>query len=267
MTAYGQREKPYLENLYHEIEPGYYDRVYRRGRGTQWFWHHHRFRTVEELLPKPCDRILDLGCGPGTFLGNLRIPFRYGLGLDLATAQIEFAQRTYSRPNLEFRAEDVRGFALDEPFDAVVSIEVIEHLPPAETQSFLRAVHDVLSPGGYIILTTPNYRSLWPLLERLVSRNGPVDYTRQHINPFDISRLEKEAAEAGFCDIRSQTFFVLAPFTAALSSSLGSAVLRAERTLLPRLGSELALCARKPPLGRVSRLQERGNGGNGGDAS
>ncbi|HEV7783771.1 MAG TPA: hypothetical protein VGQ28_00460, partial [Thermoanaerobaculia bacterium] len=62
-TAYGRPDKPYLEHLYHAIEPGYYDRVYRRGRGTQWFWHHHRFRMVEELLPRPRDRILDLGCG------------------------------------------------------------------------------------------------------------------------------------------------------------------------------------------------------------
>ena len=29
MTAQGQGEKPYLEKLYHEIEPRYYDRVYR----------------------------------------------------------------------------------------------------------------------------------------------------------------------------------------------------------------------------------------------
>jgi SAM-dependent methyltransferase len=248
MTAYEPHEKPYLESLYQEIEPGYYDRVYRCGRGTQWFWHHHRFLTVEKLLPQPCARILDLGCGPGTFLGNLKSPFRYGLGIDLATAQIEFAQRTYSQPNLEFRAADVRGLAVDEPFDAVVSIEVIEHLPPAETQPFLRTVRAILKPGGVIILTTPNYRSLWPLLERLVSRVGPVDYTRQHINPFNVSRLEAEITEAGFRDIQSETFFVLAPFAAALSDRLARGMFRAERSLFPRLGSELAIRAQRPPL-------------------
>lgn len=258
MKTSEQHEKPYLEDLYHEIEAGYYDRVYRHGRGTQWFWHHHRFGTVEALLPRPCDRILDLGCGPGTFLGNLTSPFKYGLGVDLATAQIEFAQRTYSRPGLEFRAADVRGIAVDEPFDAVVSIEVIEHLPPAETQRFLRTLHDLLKPGGAVILTTPNYRSLWPLLERLVSRIGPVDYTRQHINPFNITRLAEEVAKAGFCDVRTETFFVAAPFAAALSSALARGMLRAERALLPRLGSELAVSARKPPVTAA---------GNGGSAS
>lgn len=261
MKSSEQQEKPYLEDLYHEIEAGYYDRVYRQGKGTQWFWHHHRFRAVKDLLPRPCDRILDLGCGPGTFLGNLDVPFKYGLGIDLAAAQIEFAQQTYSRPDLEFRAADVRGLAVDELFDAVVSIEVIEHLPPAETQPFLRAIRDMLKPGGTVILTTPNYRSLWPLLERLVSRIGPVDYTRQHINPFNIARLEKEVAAAGFRNVRSRTFFVLAPFAAALSEPLARGLLRGERALLSRLGSELAVSARKPALSPA------GNGASGESAS
>jgi 2-polyprenyl-3-methyl-5-hydroxy-6-metoxy-1,4-benzoquinol methylase len=245
MATGEQRDKPYLESLYHEIEAGYYDRVYRRGRGTQWFWHEHRFRTVAALLPQPCHRILDLGCGPGTFLGNLGSAFRYGLGIDLATTQIEYAQRTYSRPNLEFRAADVRDFVGGEPFDAVVSIEVIEHLPPAETQPFLRTLHYLLKPGGTVILTTPNYRSLWPMIERLVSRIGPVDYTRQHINPFTVARLEEEVAKAGFRNIQSETFFILAPFMAALSGSIARAALQGERALFPGLGSEIALRAQR----------------------
>lgn len=238
--------KPYLEYLYQEMEAGYYDRVYRRGRGIQWFWHEHRFRAVQAFLPDPCGRILDLGCGPGTFLGTLRSPFRYGLGIDLAAAQIEYARRTYRRPNLEFRATDVRDFVGREPFDTVVSIEVIEHLPPAETRPFLRTIREILNPGATVVLVTPNYRSLWPVIERLIGRLGGVDYTRQHINPFTIGRLTREIAEAGFCNIRSQTFFVLSPFAAAVSTSVASAMLRAERTLLPRLGSEIAVCAQRP---------------------
>lgn len=237
--------KPYLESLYHEIEPGYYDRVFRRGRGPQWFWHQHRFRIVRELLPERCARVLDLGCGPGTFLGTLKpSSFGYGLGLDLALAQIDYAERTYGRPGLEFRALDVRAFAGGEPFDAVTSIEVIEHLPIAETQAFLGTIRAVLKPGGTLVLTTPNYRSLWPLLERAVSTLGPIDYTRQHINPFTRPRLESALAEAGFGSIRSQTFFVLSPFAAAISKGLAGAMLNAERAVLPRWGAELAVCAR-----------------------
>ncbi len=238
--------KPYLENLYQEIAPGYYDRVYRHGRGTQWYWHDRRFQAVEDWLPRPCGRILDLGCGPGTFLGRLRQSFHSGVGLDLAVPQIEYAQRLYGRDGLRFEAVDLRRYAGRERFDAAVSIEVIEHLPEEETHPFLRAVYDVLEPGAPLILTTPNYRSLWPLVERLVSWVGPVDYTRQHINPFTAGRLGAELARAGFQQIEVRTFFIAAPFAASLSARLADGLLRAERALLPHLGCELAARAVRP---------------------
>lgn len=220
--------------------------IQRRGRGAQWYWHHHRFATVERLLPQPCDRLLDLGCGPGTFLGTRSDRFRSGLGIDLAGPQIDYAKRTYGRPNLTFETADVRSFVGRATFDAVVSIEVIEHLPRAETQPFLSTIRELLAPGGTVVLTTPNYRSLWPLIERSLSRIGPIDYTRQHINPFSVERLVRELTEAGFRNVRSETFFVVSPFAAALSNALANGLLHTERALLPWLGSEIAVRAERP---------------------
>jgi len=241
-----RRGEDFKPELYDAISPGYYDLVYQRGRGTQWFWHHHRFGVVTEGLPKGLERIIDLGCGPGTFLGNLQTPFARALGIDLAAPQIAYAQSRYQRPGLEFRAGDVTLLDPAERFDVAVSIEVVEHLRPEDTRRFLSAIHDLLAPGGMMILTTPNYRSLWPLLEWMVSRIGPVDYLEQHINRFDARRLRREVEEAGFVDVRAQTFFVIAPFLTAISTRLAERVLRWERRLLPACGAELALLARKP---------------------
>jgi hypothetical protein len=55
-----------------------------------------------------------------------------------------------------------------------------------------------------------------------------------------------EVAKAGFIDVRCESFFVVAPFLAVISGSLGERVLRWERKLLPALGAELLLVARKP---------------------
>ena len=237
---------PFDAASYDEIEPGYYDRVHRRGRGVQWFWHEHRFRTVERLLPKPLGQVLDLGCGPGTFLGRLEEPFADGLGIDLADPQIEYARRTYARSGLSFRQGDVRELVGGSSFDAVVSVEVIEHLPPAEANGFLRTIWSLLRPGGTVILTTPNYRSLWPLLEVLVSVLGPVDYRAQHINPLNADRLGLALEETGFEAVTVDTFYVAAPFLAAVSSRLAERCLAWERRLLPRLGAELVARARRP---------------------
>jgi 2-polyprenyl-3-methyl-5-hydroxy-6-metoxy-1,4-benzoquinol methylase len=231
---------------YDAISPGYYDLVYQRGQGVQWFWHHHRFGVVAAGLPAEARSVVDLGCGPGTFLGNLKRPFERALGIDIAAPQIAYGQKRYRRPGLEFRVGDVTGLGQGERFDAAVSIEVVEHLRPEDARPFLTAIHGLLEPGGTLVLTTPNYRSFWPLLEWLVSRIGPVDYLEQHINRFDRGRLRREVEAAGFVDVRCSTFFVVAPFVAALSTRLAELVLRWERRLLPWLGAELALVARKP---------------------
>jgi 2-polyprenyl-3-methyl-5-hydroxy-6-metoxy-1,4-benzoquinol methylase len=239
------RSSEYNE-LYEAIAPGYYDDVYAQGKGVQWFWHHYRFAAVTELLPPSGERILDMGCGPGTFLGHYAPGYREAIGIDLAAPQIEVAQQRYGSARRQFHASDVTAFEGEARFDAIVSIEVIEHLPPAETQPFLRTLLRLLKPGGTLVLTTPNYRSLWPVIEYAISRKGPVDYTVQHINRFHVARLERELAAAGFVVTRKRTFFVVAPFLAALSTRLAKAVYAIERRLLPWAGSEIVVGAQKP---------------------
>ncbi len=234
--------------LYAAVPAGYYDHAYARGRGVQWFWHHHRFARVDAALPPRLDRILDLGCGPGTYLGRLALPFAYGLGIDLAVAQIAYARRRHGRPGLEFRAADVTALERLDPFDAVVCIELIEHLPPADTVTLLSCAYDLLRPGGSLVLTTPNFRSGWPLIEWAVSRVGAVDYRAQHINRFDTRRLRAAAAEAGFVDLRIETFYLAAPFVAAVSRRLAERALRWERPWASRWGYEILLSARRPSV-------------------
>jgi SAM-dependent methyltransferase len=241
-----RRGTDFSPEQYDAISPGYYDLVYQRGQGVQWFWHHHRFGMVSGGLPAGARSIIDLGCGPGTFLGTLERPVERALGIDIAAPQIAYAQDRYRRPGLEFRAGDVTGLDRAERFDAAVSIEVVEHLRPEDAQPFLTSIYDLLEPGGTLVLTTPNYRSFWPVLEWMVSKIGPVDYLEQHINRFDRGRLRREVEQAGFIDVRCGTFYVISPFLAAVSRGLAELALRWERRLLPLLGAELVLVARKP---------------------
>ncbi|HEV8609939.1 MAG TPA: class I SAM-dependent methyltransferase [Thermoanaerobaculia bacterium] len=236
-----------LSHLYDEMEAGYYDRAFHRGRGVQWFWQLHRLRLVHESLPPGATRVIDVGCGPGTFLGNFLGPETSGLGVDLARPQIEYAQRRYGRAGLEFRQGDVTRFEHEKPFDVAVSIEVIEHLPRERTGDFLATLARLVRPGGTVILVTPNYASAWPLTEWLISKMGPVDYLAQHINPFTKRRLVQEVTDAGLAVEKCRTFFIGAPFVAAVSAPVAERLVAWESALLPGLGSELLLVARKPP--------------------
>ena len=62
--------------------------------------------------------------------------------------------------------------------------------------------------------------------------------------PVRFEITEQTRARAG-CS-RSSSFFVVAPFAAAVSAALAGLLLRAERRILPRLGCELLLVARRP---------------------
>jgi 2-polyprenyl-3-methyl-5-hydroxy-6-metoxy-1,4-benzoquinol methylase len=234
--------------LYDAIPAGYYDEVFHSGGRLQRFWHHQRFAAVESRLPASLGRIIDVACGPGTFLGNLRRPIDLGVGIDLAADQIEYARTRYGREErLNFVVGDATHIAMEEPFDAVTCIELIEHLEAAETERFLQALYGLLRPGGMLVLTTPNYRSAWPILERLISRFGPVDYREQHITRFDRRRLSTAVTRAGFVDVRCDTFYLIAPFVAVLAPTLAVRLDAMEQRLIGPLGHELVVTARRPP--------------------
>ena len=53
-------------------------------------------------------------------------------------------------------------------FSQIYFLEAIEHLSEENGRSVLRELRRVSLPGARCLITTPNYRSSWVLLERLV---------------------------------------------------------------------------------------------------
>ena len=120
-------------------------------------------------------------------------------------------------------------------------MEVIEHIPAQWSLDVLRELRDMLHPAGRLILTTPNYRSLWPALEWMVSRWGPIDYTKEHVNHYSPARLEAEVQAAGLKVISRESFFVVAPFLAYFSERAALKALEVESRWCGRWGSLLLL--------------------------
>ncbi len=124
-------------------------------------------------------RILDYGCGRG-WLSSILSTFGPTSAFDLSDAAIERAKQRW--PWIDFRA----GNALDaqfEPqsFDVVVSQEVIEHVD--DQAMFLERIAELLKPGGYLILTTPN--------EFLMKNMNPKTRKRWKDQPIE-NRLHKK---------------------------------------------------------------------------
>ncbi|QDV37854.1 bifunctional 3-demethylubiquinone-9 3-methyltransferase/ 2-octaprenyl-6-hydroxy phenol methylase [Tautonia plasticadhaerens] len=215
---------------YDQIPLGYYDEVMRTGHPVRRCWHRQKFqRALAALPPGPGLSVLDIGCFAGTFLGMLpgdRFPRQ--LGVDIIPKQIEWAASHYAAPYREFRA--IPGLSaladLGETFDCVTLIEVLEHLSAEEIRALLGHVGRLLKPGGRFLMTTPNYASAWPLLERILNRASDVKYEEQHLSKFTYPGFERQlrAISPGFeRDLELElktTSHLLSPFVGAISEPL-----------------------------------------------
>lgn len=218
---------------YDSIPVGYYDEVFRRGRGLQSKWHHLKFARVRAELP-PSGRLLDVACGPGTFLGTLPAGLTC-LGLDIAKAQIDYAQGHYAGAGRSFSLMAPGELPVAaESIDVVTIVELIEHISMAEATRLLTECRRVLRPGGKLVLTTPNYACLWPLLEYLTNRVGKVTYEDQHITKYRAQSLRALLRDSGFGTANVETCLFSAPFFAAFSWSLADTVARIEPSFLTR---------------------------------
>jgi len=215
---------------YSAIPEGHYDRILHEGNRIRRLWHLSKFERVLDYLPaRPGQAILDVGCFAGSFL-SMADPARFTrqLGIDILPTQVAYATARYGTTFRRFeRVESITHLrALDERFDCITLIEVIEHLAAEEIDELLRQAARMLVPGGKLILTTPNYASTWPILEWIVNRFGDVTYEEQHITRFTFFDMERRLADlhprlhAEFeLELKTTTHFVT-PFLAGLSFRL-----------------------------------------------
>lgn len=104
------------------------------------------------LKPRAGERILDIGCGDGTY--NYRISLRGAqiFGFDMSPFQLKRAVMHHKIPSTGFFCADATYFPVrSEQFDTVMSLCVFEHLP--NDQETLREIWRTLKPDGRVLLT------------------------------------------------------------------------------------------------------------------
>lgn len=158
-------------------------------------------RAARALSARP-KRVLDLGCAFG--FGTSGLPGEFVVGLDRSDRYLIEGHRRYPRLPLVLGDAEALPFA-DASFDAVVALDVIEHL--ADLELTLKEISRVLEPGGTLVLSVPNRGLLqhWDSLNRYneLRRHRPtlppLDETEQsaiehrHFTPRDIGDLVGES--------------------------------------------------------------------------
>ncbi|MFG2830755.1 class I SAM-dependent methyltransferase [Streptomyces sp. NPDC048434] len=120
-------------------------------------------------------RLLDVGCGWGSMV--LHAAREYGVravGITLSEEQATFARKRISEAGLadriEIRVQDYREIH-DEPFDAISSVGMAEHVGRTQYAEYAGALHSLLKPGGR-------------LLNHQIARRPVVDEDAYHVDDF-----------------------------------------------------------------------------------
>jgi 2-polyprenyl-3-methyl-5-hydroxy-6-metoxy-1,4-benzoquinol methylase len=146
------------ESVLDPISVGHYHRKQLGCKSSVIAWSHAaRFKMGLRLIGPSPGKILDYGCGDGTFLAMAADRVQEGWGADLAADQINDCQARLDRlANLHFCTTD----SLSDPrhdgaYDVVTCMETLEHCVPAVVEIVLQDLARLVSPAGRVIISVP----------------------------------------------------------------------------------------------------------------
>jgi SAM-dependent methyltransferase len=254
-------------------DPYFFDRLAQVEERHFWFCARNRLilglaRRISSTL-KPCNRVLEIGCGTGNVLRALEVAFPNSslVGLELCLEGLKHAR---TRSNAHLVQADIRNSPFSKQFDLVGMFDVLEHI--AEDQGTLRLIHNTLRPGGKLLLTVPAHQSLWSyfdeaghhcrryssqdIRQKLIDAGFQVEFLSQFMATifpmvwiFRKMRMRGVREQSGFDSVRSRTQdeFRIVPVVNLILTGLLTLEARwvARGHHLP-IGTSLVVVARRP---------------------
>lgn len=158
-----------------------------------WKWEHEEIRH----LIQPKYRVLEIGCGRGSFLQKIQ---RRGIkcaGLELNKSAVAYGKNK----KLKILNISIQDYAKKnyQKYDIVCSFQVVEHI--AKIKEFLQASIHVLKPGGKLIISVPNNDSF--IFESY--KDIPLNLPPHHMGLWNMNSLIKLEK---FFDVRLDEFLI-----------------------------------------------------------
>jgi cyclopropane-fatty-acyl-phospholipid synthase len=127
-------------------------------------------------------KVLDIGCGWGSFAKYAAEKYRVNVvGITVSKEQVELARTLCAGLPVEIRLQDYRD--VNEKFDRVVSVGMIEHVGYKNYRTYMEVVHRCLDEDGLFLLHTiggnKSVKSVDPWINKYIFPNGMLPSIKQ----------------------------------------------------------------------------------------
>ena len=176
-----------LHKAYSKDLSAVYDRRHFGGRRGQFILQRD-CGALDELLPAPPGRILDIPCGTGVYTQHLAARGFAVTAADASGPMLEITGQRGTGATTQLCSIHDLPFAAD-AFEATVTLRLFSHFSRAETAQALAELQRVIRPGGRVIFDSFRWTPRrWPVLRRFVAQSYIYE-----IAPADVETLIREA--------------------------------------------------------------------------
>lgn len=120
----------------------------------------YNMHIIDKIVEHKCKKVLDFGCGDGKFLQLLadnRGPKADSMdlyGIDISEEAIQLAKCMNVHAKVRYEAVDIAD--VDDLYECISCIEVLEHIPDDVVPIVLQQIYRCLMPGGMAIISVPS---------------------------------------------------------------------------------------------------------------
>lgn len=201
-----------------------------------------RLQAVAEQIPSGAS-VLDIGIGWGEIIPMIQARGCNYSGIDFSEQIVARVSKQY--PGCKFHTGGLEQIAAT--YDAVLALEVCEHILPSKIFTFFSEIRRILTGNGALIITVPVYENL-----RAMTLNCPqcghMHNRMGHVRAYTPELIAAELKLGGFAVEKS--FFIYASFDNSFAGSMKRRLVDLGRRLF-KLGKTMPLniviVARKLP--------------------
>lgn len=191
--------KEMLDSIYREYLEVQGEEACLKEITERWFQdprgpYQYALRVIEKQGGFSGKRVFEIGCGHGRFLEECRRRGAQVTGLDTSPKAVLFVKQCYGLEIIPVSIEQAIQENRLSPgsFDLLFAFELIEHV--YKPGDLLQDLHRLTAPGGFFILSTPNF-----YLFHLMGNAAPtVNNWPEHLHFFEPETLTRCLERAGF---------------------------------------------------------------------